>query len=137
MKPARFSLRALFLFTTSIACFLSLNRQYEAWPPPNAFIHYSWPRPMDDRCLRAPHTITCGWPFVLRTDHLAYHPRHKTGPCKFDSIYHPLGVTANILIAIFASTTLAAMTLYLFQFVSWRLRLRREDRIIDRMTESA
>ena len=134
MKRARFSLRALFLFTSAMACFLALNQRYVASPPPNALVCYILPMP--DRCLRLPHTIEYGWPSVARTDNLADHPKHHSGPCKFDSTYHTFGLTANFLIAIFASATITGMTICLLQYLEWCALLRRENRIVDGMTAS-
>ncbi len=132
MKRAKFSLRALFLFTTAMACFLAINQRYVASPPPNALVHYTLPMP--DGCLRLPHAITFGWPLVYRTDDLADHLQHKSGPCKFDSTYHPLGLTANFLIAIFASAAMTGMMICLLQYLEWCSFLRRERRMVDRMT---
>ena len=134
MKRARFSLRALFLFTIAMACFLALNQRYVASPPPNAIVHYILPMP--DRCLRSPDTIEYGWPFVARTDNLADHPVHHSGPCKFDPTYHTFGLTANFLIAIFASATMTGIAICFLKYLEWCSLFRREQRMVDQMPAS-
>ena len=66
-----------------------------------------------------------------RTDVTALHPEHDTGPCKYDSTYHPIGLIVNSILAI----TLAAIVTCLIvsgpDFLARRAALRRERAMID------
>lgn len=84
-----------------------------------------------DRCVRQPWTIDRGWPMYSRTDDLAIHPRHKTGPCKYESTYHPMGLAVNSILAV----TVAAIVTFLVvsgpDYFARRAAWRRERAMID------
>jgi hypothetical protein len=129
VRHAKFSLRALLLFTAIVGCFLALNRV--AWPQ-YALIHYVGP--LTGRCLKQHLPVNFGWPAIWRTDHLAEHPPHETGKCRVNSTYYLNGLTINTLVACAAASVLTFMIVYLPPFISWQCYLRRERQMIDRVT---
>ncbi|CAD73264.1 MAG TPA: hypothetical protein DDX19_09380 [Rhodopirellula baltica] len=127
MKRGIYSLRMLLLCTSLTAFVFALNHVAS---PVHSRGRYLGPLP--DRCLREPGTINFGWPVFSRTDRLANHPRHETGPCEFKSTYHPIGIACNLAVAVLLSSVIVCSIVTLPDFVVWRLELSRERQMIER-----
>ncbi|PHQ32749.1 hypothetical protein CEE69_24415 [Rhodopirellula bahusiensis] len=127
MKRKSYSLRMLLLCTTLTAFVLALN---QVASPVHQLVRYLGPLP--NRCLREPQTIHYGWPVFSRTDRSTNHPRHRTGPCEYDSTYHSIGLACNLAVAILMSTVVVYAIVTLPDFIAWRLKLDRERQVIER-----
>lgn len=129
MRHVKYSLRALLLFTTTVACFLALDGV--AWP---RYANVQFGRPLPGVCLRQPYVVRFGWPLTSRTDRLADHPPHSAGDGIFESSYHVSGLAVNALVAVLLAATMTAAIVYLPPFMAWQRYLRRERQMIDRKT---
>ena len=104
MPKPRFRLSTLLVFVTLCALFLTVHRiprsRYEL---PNIAGIYP------DHCVRQPWNVYRGWPMYSRADYTALHLEHETGACKYDTMYYPLGLVVNSLLAVFASLITTGM----------------------------
>lgn len=66
-----------------------------------------------------------------RTDVTALHPDHDTGPCKYDSAYHPVGLIVNSVLAISMAAIVTCLMVTGPRFLSRRAALRREQALAD------
>ena len=95
MLRPRFGIRTVFVFLTVCCLLLTVHRiPHGSYSLPNYFGIYP------GRCVRQPWNIYRGWPMYSRTDVTALHPEHETGPCKYDSTYHPMGLVVHSVLAI-------------------------------------
>ena len=63
-----------------------------------------------------------------RADYTALHLEHETGACKYDTMYYPLGLVVNSLLAVFASLITTGMIVCVPQVLVSR-RERRENQV--------
>ncbi|TWT87010.1 hypothetical protein Pla52n_70350 [Stieleria varia] len=127
MPFPRFTIRTLILFTSVFACFGALNRIPS---PEHALCNFIFPLP-EDQCFRQPYIIEFGIPLTACTNHHAVHLPHETGPCKFDSTYHPVGIIVNLLFAMIGSMFATAGFVLVARFAVWQIQLARERAMID------
>ena len=125
MRAPQFSLLSLIAFISLAACFIAVS---------------SIPRPQvrmlgrligEPSCHKMPFDVCYGFPFTARTDSPSYHEPHVTGPCKFNSTYHTIGLMANLAFGLVGSVSLIATVIYTPKYASWLAFLNRERKMID------
>ena len=130
MPKPRFTLRTFFIFTSVLACVGSLNRI--AWPE---YALYNFIRPLPDhQCFKLPYVVEFGLPLTAFTNNHAEHPPHETGPCRFNTTWHPFGILVNTLFALICSAVATAGFVIVPRFVDWQIQLAHERKVIDAAT---
>ena len=127
MKPFRFGLRTLFIFTAACALFASTARI----PHRPRFMLVNYGNTFPTHCVTQPWEIHYGWPFAVRTDTITLHPKHKAGECPRDAEYHVTSLLLNFTIYASLAVVLLVLTPYV---IARQIRLGRERKMIDSLT---
>ena len=99
MQRPQFSIRSWFIFLAVYSSALMVHRvPGGGYSLPNYFGAY------EGHCVAQPQVSYSGWPMHSQTQISVLHLAHETGPCKYESTYHPLGLTVNSTLAFVVAT---------------------------------